>query len=353
MTLTVPLLFISAPSEQPAPFVTVLSSRAMMLSWSPPDNPNGIILRYELYRNGSLVYSGLNQTFNDTSLTPDTVYHYYIITYTASGQTRSLDDGKVYRTFQDAPDGVSAPVITDILPRNATASWQPPSMANGRIIEYRLISTNSRNLAEVVNCRGIIFTCKLGDLRPYTVYNFMVEACTNGGCARSNVTTILTLPTLPDFQPAPNVTSLPGGTAVTVEWDEPPEPNGRILRYELYMRAAPFTSGGVLKFNSNPAHDSDHLNFRKTNVTGLIPFTEYEFMVRTYTAQVRGDRASQWTRHKTGEGGKSPSCLFDNLCTGLTANTSRLKQFMSKLTNQFQRARLTVPSTDKQLKDYM
>ena len=275
------------------------------------------------------MYSGLNQTYNDSSLTPDTVYRYYIITYTASGQTRSLGDGKVYRTFDDAPDGISAPVITDILPRNATASWQPPIVANGLITEYRLISTNSRNAAEVVNCRGIIFTCQPGDLSPYTVYNFMVEACTNGGCARSNATTILTLPTLPDFQPAPNVTSFPGGTAVTVEWDEPPVPNGRILRYELYMRAAPFTSGGVLKFNSNPAHDS-----KKTNVTGLMPFTEYEFMVRTFTAQVRGDIASEWTRHKTGEGSKSPSCWVDKCCTSLTdyTRTSRLN-FVSQWSN--------------------
>lgn len=276
-----------------------------MLTWSPPDNPNGIILRYELYRNGSLVYSGLDQAFTDTALTPDTVYYYYIITYTESGQTRSLDDGNFYRTLQDAPGGISPPVITDILPRNATASWQAPSMPNGRITEYRLVSTSSRSANEVVNCRGIVFSCKLGDLKPYTVYNFSVVACTNGGCARSHVTTILTQPTLPDFQPAPNVTSLPGGTAVTVEWDEPPEPNGRILRYELYMRADGDGSDGALKFNSNPAHDPTNINFRKTNVTGLVPFTYYEFRVRTFTAQVRGDRASEWTRHRTGEGSKS------------------------------------------------
>lgn len=275
-----------------------------MLTWSPPDNPNGIILRYELYRNGTQIYSGLNQTFNDTSLTPDTVYYYYIITYTASGSTRSLDNGRVYRTFQDAPGGISPPVITNILPRNATATWQLPSMPNGRILEYRLISTNSRNAVEVVNCRGIIFTCGLSGLIPYTVYNFTVEACTNGGCGRSSVRTIITLSTLPDFQPAPNVTSLPGGRAVQVQWDEPPEPNGRILRYELWMRGAPFESDGTMKYNSNPAHDSNSMNFRRTDVTGLAPFTEYEFRVRTFTAQVRGVRASAWTRHRTGEGSK-------------------------------------------------
>jgi len=93
------------PSNQPAPFAEVLSQRVILLTWSPPDSPNGLISRYDLYRNGTLIYSGLNQTFNDTSLTPDTVYYYYIITFTAGGSTRSLNDGRVYRTFQDAPGG--------------------------------------------------------------------------------------------------------------------------------------------------------------------------------------------------------------------------------------------------------
>ena len=275
-----------------------------MLTWSPPDSPNGIITRYELYRNGSQIYSGLNQTFNDTSLTPDTVYHYYLITFTAYGSTRSLENGRVYRTFQDAPRGVPAPVITDIFPRNVTATWQPPSMPNGRIIEYRLISTSSRSLAEVVHCRGIILSCAVGGLRPYTVYNFAIEACTNGGCGRSNDTIILTQPTLPNFQPAPNVTSFPGGTAVLVVWDEPPEPNGQIFRFELYLRRYPFNDDGRLIYSSSPEHDSSSLNFRRANVTGLTPNTEYEFRVRTFTAQVQGDRASNWTRHRTADGSK-------------------------------------------------
>ena len=123
---------------------------------------------------------------------------------------------------------------------------------------------------------------------PYTVYNFSVEACTNGGCGRSNVTTIVTAPTLPDFQPAPTVTSFPGGKAVEAEWDEPPEPNGRILRYELHMQSSPSQGVGTLMYNSNPAHDSNPVHYRKTNVTGLQSLTEYEFRVITSTAQVNG-----------------------------------------------------------------
>ena len=91
---------------------------------------------------------------------------------------------------------------------------------------------------------------------------------------------------------------------MTVEWERPAEPNGRIFRYELYMRWAPFTGSGSEMYSSSPAHDSDSSTFRKTNVTDLSPFTEYGFRVRTYTADVDGDRASDWTRHRTGEGSK-------------------------------------------------
>ena len=96
-------VFTWTPSEQPASFATVLSPRFIMLTWSPPDNPNSIIIRYQLYRNSTQIYSGLNRTFNDMSLTPDAVYYYYISTYTESGITRSLDDGRVYRKSVSLP----------------------------------------------------------------------------------------------------------------------------------------------------------------------------------------------------------------------------------------------------------
>ena len=41
---------ISAPSQQPPPDYEAISPTSLLLTWSSPDYPNGVILRYTLYR---------------------------------------------------------------------------------------------------------------------------------------------------------------------------------------------------------------------------------------------------------------------------------------------------------------
>ena len=298
--LTFSLTLLQAPSEQPPPVATAISSRAIQLAWSPPDNPNGIILRYELYRNNTLIYSSTARELNDTGLIPYTPYTYHIITFTERGSARSLGNAEA-RTFGDIPGGISVPRIFDVFPRSAKATWVRPTSPNGHIVEYRLVSVNSRSAAEQTHCQGLIFGCDLTTLKPYTVYNFTLVVCTRAGCGRSDPSMDLTKPTRPESQPSPVVTSLPGGRDVRVTWDEPAEPNGRIFRYELYMRRTPFVGNWLLKFQSFPLNDPQNPNLRNTNVTSLTPFTKYEFLVRSYTAQVAGDTPSNATRHRTGE----------------------------------------------------
>ena len=306
------LRLVPAPSEQPAPSVQILTSRSAAITWSPPDNPNGIIVRYELFRNTTRIYSGTQREFNDTGLRPNTVHFFYIVTYTELGSTRSLNDNKFYRTPEDLPDEIAPPAITAVRSRTANASWSAPNITNGRIRVYRLLSVNYRSPAEVEHCSGLKLGCALEDLAPFTAYNFTLEVCTNGGCGRSRPTLVNTKPTRPDSQPPPTVTSLPGGQSVQVTWDDPDKPNGRIFRYELYMRGEPFVGEGRQIYVSSPAHDPDPSRFRNATVAGLTPFTWYEFRVRTYTADVSGDTASNWTRHRSGEGSKERANLRAN-----------------------------------------
>jgi len=51
------MLAHSAPSDQAPPVYVTVNSSAIHLSWSAPDQPNGVIVQYQLYRNGSLVAS--------------------------------------------------------------------------------------------------------------------------------------------------------------------------------------------------------------------------------------------------------------------------------------------------------
>ena len=43
------------PSQQPPPKYEPIDSHTMRLYWQPPDNPNGIITFYNLYRDGKEV----------------------------------------------------------------------------------------------------------------------------------------------------------------------------------------------------------------------------------------------------------------------------------------------------------
>lgn len=235
--------YLSVPSQQPAPYATVISSRILNIKWNNPDNPNGVIIRFELYRNGTLIYKGLQRDFNDTRLTPNTYYYYYILTYTDKGHTRSFQDNRVYKTPEDRPQNIDPPRITDIKARTATVSWNKPNITNGVIIQYRLVSVNSRNPSEVEHCRGLIFSCDLSNLKPFTTYNFTVVACNSGGCGRSRPRNVTTRQAAPDFQPMPNITLVPGGRALIVYWGEPPFPNGKVLITIILQISIPLRHG--------------------------------------------------------------------------------------------------------------
>jgi hypothetical protein len=126
---------------------------------------------------------------------------------------------------------------------------------------------------------------------------------------------VLTRPTAPDSQPAPHVRPLPGGKTFIVTWNRPAEPNGIIFRYELHQRLFPALPDdrGKSVYTSSPSTNPGASNLRNATITGLVPFTWYEFRVVTYTAEVSGDTASNWTKQRTAEAGKVLGhSLYDN-----------------------------------------
>ena len=299
-------LFSAAPSEQGPPSVSNITARSILVTWFAPDSPNVLILRYELYRNQTRVYSGLTRMHSDTNLTPYTLYLYYVIVFTAGGSARSVDSDKVYRTLASVPQGVQPPQMTNVLSRSVVIMWLPPNQPNGVILRYILSSNNSLG-SNPNHYTGILRSVQVTGLSPFTVYNFAVTACTSAGCAQSNVTSQATRSAAPDSQPAPYATALADGKSVLVSWDAPSRPNGVILFYDLYMRLSPFTDPGTTQgVKLNPLQ-------RNYTVSGLRPYTFYEFRVVSYTAQVSGDTSSTWTRLRTLENGKLCRYLVDGM----------------------------------------
>ena len=283
-----------APTQQDAPFLLSQTSHSLTIGWLPPDNLNGVLTKYELYRNSTIVYVGLDDSFTDINLKPYTFYTYHVVSYTAGGFSESVDKS-VFRTDSDVPVGVHPCEILDIKDRSVIARWQEPDFPNG-IILYYILESSSNFTNVVTHYTGLDFFKQVTGLRPYTNYNFTIKACTDKGCSLSISTSITTLSSTPDSQPAPYLVPLPGGTAVNVIWDSPEKPNGQIQFYEIFLRSEPFLGEGNLTASNL---DAKNQSFKIEN---LKPFTLYEFRVVSYTSRLNGV-SSNWTRIRTSEAG--------------------------------------------------
>ena len=283
----------TAPDEQAPPNTVPLSAGSIQLTWLEPEAPNGIIAGYIIYRNSTQIANISTLSYNDTGLTPDTVYSYVIEAFNVIGSTRSQP--RTGRTLEGAPTRVQNPNLTALSATSVSASWVEPGTTNGVISRYELVRVTLGSEAVIISeeivFTGLAMSTTVTGLLPFTDYFFVVRACTSGGCGSSEPSSVRTLEAPPTFQPAPNVTSL-SSSSLLITWDIPTEPNGILTRYEIVQRNSPFvgeglTVGTVLS------------GVEMFTVDGLRPFTVYEFRVLSYTEG--GGTASQWSNGITDE----------------------------------------------------
>ncbi|XP_025748029.1 usherin [Callorhinus ursinus] len=313
-----PLGCSKTPSQQPPPRGQVQSSSAINLSWSPPDSPNAHWLTYSLFRDSSEIYTTEDQYpyniqyFLDTDLLPYTSYSYYIETASVHGSTRS--ESVTYKTKPGVPEGnLNLHYILPISSDSVTLAWTAPSNRSGPIEKYILSCAPSSSNQPCVSYEGYETSTTIRNLVPFTKYHFSVQACTSGGCLHSSPLTVITAQAPPQRLGPPEVRNI-GSTELHVEWSPPMEPNGIIIRYELYMKrmksdgentsaeSRVFQSSGWL--SPHPLAESANENALKppqtaTTITALEPYTKYEF--RVLAVNMAGSVSSAWTSERTGE----------------------------------------------------
>ena len=122
-----------------------------------------------------------------------------------------------------------------------------------------------------------------------------MTACTSGGCSDSETASVMTTEAAPDFQPPPTITSI-NSSAILLNWTAPPQPNGIITAYDVYIRYTPFTGDGEIIQTVN-------VSINSLTVYNLEPFTTYEFSVISYTSA--GGTQSNWASGMTDESSKN------------------------------------------------
>ena len=276
---------VTTPTASPTgispPVMTVLNSTAILVEWSEPAKANGEIGSYRLFVNNSLVFIGISFSYTLTDLLPFTTYTVRIQVCTTQGDCGSSTSVS-NTTNQDIPTGLSPPTATALSSSTVVISWQPPTMPNGVLTFYRIMRRLADNPIIVIFAYAggpSIFTFTDQGLAPYTRYEYQLVVVNNIGSSSSQWTEVTT------FEAAPTGVSTPTFPAifsnnVTVSWNAPQNPNGIITQYEVYYR--------VLLGTLNLAATVPG-NTTSVVITGLEPFTTYEFRIRAHNSVGTGD----------------------------------------------------------------
>ena len=114
------------------------------------------------------------------------------------------------------------------------------------------------------------------NLQPDTPYSFFIEAINSAGSTRSADTTGRTLEGIPEGVAPPTLVAI-SSDAIQATWTTPNVSNGQIVRYELVLVVRDSTDeifSEIVLFSGL---------FSTETPSGLMPATEYEFLVRACT----------------------------------------------------------------------
>ena len=283
------------PANQPAPTVAASTATYVMLHWTPPLNPYGIITSYSVLRRSSgsgtrkrsvsnpvVVYTtpNTNQSiyrFTDFTIQPYHQYDYLIRVNNSKGHTDSL--WQTVLTQQAPPAFVSQPVVTVVTGHydQLLVQWTDPIQSNGVIQSYQLLRNNSMPPWSFGATDPKNFTDR--GLLAYTVYSYIVTICTGGGCTTSAPTYAKTPEGAPPSVAPPVITAI-NSTSLSIMWPSPQITNGQISEYHLKMDNAVIYIGPT---NSYVA-------------VNLTPYQMYTFVVTACTTGGCTDSAAVTSR---------------------------------------------------------
>uniref|UniRef100_UPI0037E7E888 usherin n=1 Tax=Semicossyphus pulcher TaxID=241346 RepID=UPI0037E7E888 len=303
LTLEAPPAGQTAPLLDLRPDAHTGLQTTFLLTWSPPAQPNGRVLHYEVYRRldrttdthrrdaATLLYRNISTTFKDEALQPYTAYQYQVCSVNSAG--RSASEWANGRTGPAPPEGVGLPRFLRVSETSAVVDIPPPARPNGIVSLYRVFALKHNN--HTLLSEGTSSQQTLHGLHPYTQYWVGVEACTcYQCCSQGPLTELRTLAAPPAHQPPPRLLTLTS-RSVQLEWDEPLAPNGVIESCELHLSSpCPQPPQPVpLSCVEGPLEICFFGKRRSYNVTGLQPYSNYQLRAACFNNM--GSTASNWT----------------------------------------------------------
>uniref|UniRef100_W5K8B6 Protein tyrosine phosphatase receptor type Q n=1 Tax=Astyanax mexicanus TaxID=7994 RepID=W5K8B6_ASTMX len=288
-------LITEKTTEQPSSVQDVsyqnISSTSVLVSWSPPLNPNGKITHYTVYLLNLHSHEAQQQMTNAT-LDKYTRYKLRVAASTAVGESPLSVEDDVYILTPEDPDSPPRDLaVVNTTSSTATITWSPPDKPNGIIRLYEIFYSNA-TYSHTVN--STVSSVTLRNLKPYSHYNVSVQAYTLLGNGDQTSPTLQMMsgedPGSPPYGLAYESIS---SSEVNVTWSPPVVPNGVILYYNVEY----WNSTHTLNLTT-------HTPF--TVLSNLRKYANYRLAVQAATQVGLGNHSSEILNITTLEDPSSP-----------------------------------------------
>ncbi|XP_074868405.1 phosphatidylinositol phosphatase PTPRQ isoform X2 [Carettochelys insculpta] len=286
-----------APSDPPKD-VTYrnLTASSIIIIWSPPQKPNGIIQYYSVYyknNSGIFIQNFTNQDIDNgvdnkslsavlDNLAKCSYYTVWLTADTAFGNGNKTSEIIHVYTDQDVPDGpVESLTYENISSTSINVSWLPPSQPNGVVfflVSLSLLDTqmDSEILSLITYNKSVIFD----KLEKYTDYVLKIIPATVKGSSKMHTVKlhIKTEEDVPESSPIIRTYKNLSSTSVMFSWDPPLQPNGIIISYDL-------------KLYGPERNDSFSTSNKSIILEDLLPFRLYSIFAAARTIKGLGPYA--------------------------------------------------------------
>uniref|UniRef100_A0AAZ3RKM0 DCC netrin 1 receptor n=1 Tax=Oncorhynchus tshawytscha TaxID=74940 RepID=A0AAZ3RKM0_ONCTS len=297
----VPSSGVLLPSAPRDVVPVLVSSRFVRLSWRPPQETRGTVQTYGIYYSQDTVSRERSVNVSEpetlqmtvSNLKPEETYSFRVVAYNDNGPGERSETLKLTTQPElQVPGPVENLQVGSISPTSIQASWDAPGYANGPLLGYRLLWTETpAGKEQSVEVNGQSY--KMEGLKKFTEYSLRVLALNRYG---PGVTTedmsITTLSDVPSAPPQNISLEVVLSRSIKVSWQPPPpnSQNGFITGYKLRHR----------KTGRRGDQEAIEPNNFWYLFTGLEKGSQYSFQVSAMTANGTGP-ASEWFTAETPE----------------------------------------------------
>ncbi|MEJ1277193.1 protein tyrosine phosphatase receptor type Q [Cricetulus griseus] len=241
-----------APTDAPKDVHYVnLSSSSIILFWTPPAKPNGIIQYYSVYyqnTSGTFVQniSGFQTDAKLVGLQPVSTYSISVSAFTKVGNGNQFSNVVKFTTRESAPDGPPENVhVVATSPFGINISWSEPAVITGPmfyLIDVKSVDNDDFNIS-FVKSNQEVKTIEINDLKVFTRYSVVITAFIGNvsrayaegkPSAKVVITTLESVPKDPPnnmtFQKIPDEV-----TKFQLTFLPPSQPNGNIQVYQALV----------------------------------------------------------------------------------------------------------------------